>query len=285
MPSSTESRDPHDDNAVTFPLPTRYQSSYTRARPAPRITEFSAFESQKDKKKAKQVERIIESEKVLRKFMEEFPEDTRLLAKLPQIEKYKQKLNGANELLNSGEFQWVHGVAKAVERRRVAIESKAFREQTKARIEHTSKKRKRQDTSSSPSSYSTPTRPSTGSKTIPGYVVQKSDEESGDEQDGRPHQRAQKTIPGCDGASISAFNVQEALADMNESDAEDWGIEDDDSDEESDSEEESGEESGDDDNNDTSNEAEAELELELQAAAEALPESQAEAQAEADREL
>ncbi|CRG89051.1 hypothetical protein PISL3812_06086 [Talaromyces islandicus] len=255
VPSSTESRGSCDDNGVTFPSPTQYQPSYARARAASRFSEFSAFESQKDKQKAKQVQRIVESEEALRKFLEDFPEDIRLLAKLPQLEKYKQKLNGTNELLNSGESRWVYEVARSVERRRVAIESKAFEKKTKAPTGRTSKKRKRQDTSPSPSSYSTPTRPSTGGKTIPGYSVVDNDGDSDEEQDGRPCQRAQKTVPGCDGANISAFNVQEALADTSESDEE--------SDEQSNSEDERAEERGDDNTNDTSAEAEAELELEL----------------------
>jgi len=162
LPSPTQSSDSHDDNGGAFPLPTRYKPSYAQARTASRFSEFSVFASQKDKKKANQVQRIAESEEGLRKFLDEFPKDTRFLAKLPQLEKYKQKLNTPNELLNSGEAKWVYEVARAVERRRVVIESKAFEEQAKAQTGGISTKRKPKDTSSSPSSYGTPIRASTG---------------------------------------------------------------------------------------------------------------------------
>lgn len=266
-PSATESVDSQDDNGITFPLPTRYKPSYTQARAAPRFSEFSVFASQKDKKKAKQVQRMAESEEALRKFLEEFPGETRFLAKLSQLEKYKQKLNSGDELLNSGESHWVYDVGRAVERRRVTIESKAFQEQSKAQTSSTSKKRKRKETPSSPSSYSTPIRPSTGGKTIPGYVVEESDENSDEEQDGQLRKRAQKTISGCDSSSISAFNVREALAKPSESEAEECSTGSSDGDE---SDGSSGEESdgdssdesdeGDDEGDDESNEGESDEE-------------------------
>jgi hypothetical protein len=213
-----------------------------------------------------QVQRIAESEEALRTFLDEFTQDTRLLAKLPQLEMYKQKLNSPNELLNSGEVKWVYEVSRAVERRRVVIESKAFEEQAKAQIGGISTKRKRKDTSSSPSSYGTPTRASTGGKTIPGHVVEESDEDSDDsdeEQDGRPRKRGQKTISGCDGSSISAFNVREALAETSESEAEDCSTEYDESDEsDMNSDEESDEEnSGEENSGEVNSDENADLEL------------------------
>lgn len=95
MASPTRSGCSDYDNRVVFPLPTWRQPSYAQARATTRLSEFSVFASQKDKKKAKQVQRMAESE-------EEFPGETRFLAKLSQLEKYKQKLNSGDELLNSG---------------------------------------------------------------------------------------------------------------------------------------------------------------------------------------
>jgi hypothetical protein len=68
--------------------------------------------SQKDKKKAKQVPQIAESKEALRKFLDKFPKDTRLLGRLPRLEKYKRKLNSANKLLNYSEIKWVYEVAR-----------------------------------------------------------------------------------------------------------------------------------------------------------------------------
>ncbi|KAH8705901.1 hypothetical protein BGW36DRAFT_354290 [Talaromyces proteolyticus] len=215
LPKAQSHRDDCDDgDEYAFPLPKQYKTSYAQVRTTTTSTQFSVFSTKDDKKKAKQIERLLQSEKTLRDFLAEFPNDTKVRGKIPQLEKYKQKLLGGDGLLNSAEIKWVYEAEKLVERRRVASEVKLFQEQTKAEEERASKKRTLDESQLGETSH-----PSTGGKTVPpgwrkrmkGKEIdgENSDEES---DNGKHPSKGHKTLPAITTNNIN-FDVAKELED------------------------------------------------------------------------
>ncbi|KAL1986181.1 hypothetical protein VTN96DRAFT_6833 [Rasamsonia emersonii] len=131
------------------------------------------YRDQAAKKKADQFERLRKAETDLQLYLEENPGNDKFRAKSLQLRSYREKLEGG-DLLSSGKLDWIRGIHRSIDRRRVADDAKAFA--AKARSENSRSRPKSTESAGERSRVNTPLQspschslrhPTTGGKTIP----------------------------------------------------------------------------------------------------------------------
>ncbi|OKL55392.1 hypothetical protein UA08_09343 [Talaromyces atroroseus] len=193
----------------------------------------------RQRKRIEQLQRLVNTEAEVCKYLEEFPTDTVLCGKLLHIQAFKGRLEGGeDEVLSGGEVKLLHETSRLLERRRIANQEKAFLREAQEKIRSRGgggggsknvkrKNFKREETvvrsSSNPSSslvrkrsYSPPLHPTTSGKTVcqdskrQKFVSDDVDDDNDDEEE---EHRAYggKTIGHVEAFKVEHYDVHAVL--------------------------------------------------------------------------
>jgi hypothetical protein len=121
------------------------------------------------KKRSEQEQRLDQAEEDLEQYLDEFPDDTKFKAKQLQLQAYRDKCKNG-KLLSRAETEFVRGIARSIDGRRVTIEAKQFAEQLKPRASSARSHKKRRPLSPTPSPQPS-SHPTTSGKTITKEVL------------------------------------------------------------------------------------------------------------------